>query len=430
MTNKEAIRAEYGKPMDLMTREGYPYFWNGQSICFMDGGEAPNMDVEWRNAEAYDDHDHLYTRAGSARFLPPLEPVEAEVGMEVCMKSTGKRPYKVLRISGQTMRLELPSQRPYMSEEWQWRNGKWVGERYDMNGYGSSEEDHFTCAKTGRPVVPPNPSETPNSSNESEPSLSDKGDGYQVSLSDSTEDLSDKQPKIEVGQYWKRNSDGKLCVVKSYSGNRNSEVLVEEGGPAWSCGARHLREFYTYLYTCNTAEDLRKLPSGSKLIDYETGEVVTWDGTRLYDSDGFSHSVNDLPSYTGPGSNLKAWRKHGALHRLKGAAWESDSGRREFYIDGEFYTPEEWADGATAEDVAEEYRPLIEAALERATCKESLRVERYSVEKREGKKFETLLVRDDYGDRNIMAKFYFTHSAEKVAELLNEAAAKEAGDVE
>lgn len=170
--NNEAIRAEYGKPMALTGLYGANVAWDGERLVSIGGRDlGSNMMISWICG-----HGQYFTFTPEAwvRVLPPLErespePISASVGMEVDAKAVGYENCvtgPITAINGETISIG-----PF---RFKWARLAWRG---------VSDEIRDITHK-GRPVVLP--------------SLSDKPEACQVSLSNSDASLSGKQPKIEA----------------------------------------------------------------------------------------------------------------------------------------------------------------------------------------------------------------------------------------
>jgi cell division protein FtsB len=299
-----------------------------------------------------------------------IEPIEATVGMQVEARDEGG----VVAGSGTISRIVGTSifVASEKSDELEYRlvKGRWVS-LLDGEHIGDRT---ITCAKTGRPVVlPSNNGEKLDTCADDEPEASN-------------EEHEPDTPKIEVGSYWKRNSDGKLCVVTRYEvfdESRPSANTVEfryehtpDGTDNWD--AECFSADHTYLYTCNTVEQLLERKDGDKLIDHETGEVVRVEAgvegiVRLRDGAGMLRSINGLPHTVLIGDHMQ-WEKSGKTHREEGPALITDKGTEVFSLDGQPVPPEEWADRVLAmgkgDGVLPKWQHLIEAAKERAGCGE------------------------------------------------------------
>jgi hypothetical protein len=360
MTNNEPIRAQWGVAMDLMTVGGYPCRWDGETICFIDGNECPPTLDDWMHAG-----QPLYTRPEGIQVLPPEgncsetpnSSIEAEVGMVVDVVDSD---------DGRRKAADMPIARvgeDFLSLRWEVRFGGTPHARYDIYhakgdvwfSYNDiNKSRRYTITHKGRPVVLP-------------------------SLSDNAESLPDK---ITVGAQFRRNSDGKQCVVVRHAvydelrpAANTVEFRVESDEEyTWNWDAEAFAEEHTYLFT--PERDLSNLEDGQKIVGFD-GEAVTVgitkDGDRcLRGADGRHHSVNGLPSFVTLGSMF--WRTHGIRSCLTGPSSRPTSGEERFFIYGEELSPSKWADqrvadGATADDVEPEWRHLIEEAIERAEAK-------------------------------------------------------------
>jgi hypothetical protein len=245
---------------------------------------------------------------------------------------------------------------------------EWAGDDFLCRRYPDSKRV-VTDMKTGKRAVMPS---LPDSG-----VVLKKADNLNTSESSCSKDADNCARKIEVGAHFWRKSDGKLCVVTLYDKCGSDDVyahlvrLREEEAhldDSWNGGA--LLKRHEYAYT--PAKDLSNMNDGDKIIDMDTGEVVTVevdviDWRWLQDGDARTHSVNGLPAAVAP-NGYRAWDRHGAFHREEGVAIEYSEGGHKFCLHGEKLTPAEWAreivtnDEYDADKVEPEWKHLIDAA--------------------------------------------------------------------